>query len=136
MSLIKITKNFNTNTPSWESILNNFNYSVNHKNEIKFNPVSFFVSHDAHLIDEVKNVLTALNLKYAHLYLNLAVEKNTFRRHKDEDDVWFWQAQGITKWQFDDEKHILEPGDLIYVPKHIYHDVTPLTPRAGISMSL
>ena len=136
MSLIKVTKNFNTNTPSWESILNNFNYSVIYKNEIKFNPVSFFVSHDAHLIDEVKNVLAALNLKYAHLYLNLAVEKNTFRRHKDEDDVWFWQAQGITKWEFDNEKHILEPGDLIYVPKHIYHDVTPLTPRAGISMSL
>jgi ribosomal protein L16 Arg81 hydroxylase len=136
MSLIKVTKSFNTNTPSWKSILDNFNYSVVYKNEIKFKPTSFFVSHDAHLIDEVKNVLAALNLNAAHLYLNFAVEKNTFGRHKDEDDVWFWQVQGMTRWQFDNEKHILEPGDLIYVPKHIYHNVTPLTPRAGISMSL
>jgi len=135
MSLIKITKNFNCNTPSWQTIIDNFNYSIIYNNEVRYTPKSFFVSHDAYLMTEVKNVLSSLNLKYAHLYINFAVERNTLARHKDDVDVWFWQAQGITKWKFDDQEHILEPGDLIYVPKKIYHDVTPLTPRAGISMS-
>jgi len=134
--MVKITKNFNQQVPSWESILNNFNYSVINKNLIKSKPLSFFVSHDAHLINEVKNVLNILNLKVAHLYLNFAVEKNTFGRHKDNVDVWFWQVQGETKWEFDDKQFTLNQGDLIYVPQQVYHNVIPLTPRAGISMSL
>ena len=134
--MVKITKNFNQQVPSWKSILNNFNYSAVNKNLIKFKPLSFFVSHDAHLIDEVKNVLNILNLKVAHLYLNFAVEKNTFGKHKDNVDVWFWQVQGETKWEFDNEQYTLNQGDLIFVPQQVYHNVIPLTPRAGISMSL
>lgn len=134
--MVKVTKNFNQQVPSWESILNNLNYSVIHKNLIKSKPKCFFVSHDAHLMKEVKKVLNNLNLKVAHLYINFAVEKNTFGRHKDNVDVWFWQVQGETKWEFDNEQHTLNQGDLIYVPQQIYHNVIPLTPRAGISMSL
>jgi ribosomal protein L16 Arg81 hydroxylase len=135
MSQIKFTKNFNMNVPSWESLINNFNYSVIYKNPIRFSPIGFFVSHNANLIDEVKIILNELKLKQAHLYMNLAIEKNTLGRHHDEEDVWFWQVQGSTKWDFDNGSHILEKGDLIYVPKFIYHNVIPLTPRAGISMS-
>ena len=136
MSQIKITKNFNMNVPSWETLINNFNYSVVHKNLIKSNPLGFFVSYDANLIEEVKKVLQQLKLNEAHLYMNLAVEKNTMGRHDDFFDVWFWQVQGSTKWIFDDQSYILEQGDLIFVPKLIYHNTCPLTPRAGISMSL
>ena len=48
-------------------------------------------------------------------------------------DVYFWQIQGSTKWEFDSLSYILNPGDLIYVPRGVYHSVFPLTPRVGIS---
>jgi ribosomal protein L16 Arg81 hydroxylase len=31
------------------------------------------------------------------------------------------------------ESFVLSPGDIIYVPKSIVHEVTSLTPRAAIS---
>jgi ribosomal protein L16 Arg81 hydroxylase len=69
------------------------------------------------------------------LYLNICVSE-TFGRHKDSMDVYFWQIQGSTRWEFDNINYVLAPGDLIYVPKETYHNVVPLGPRAGISMSL
>tara|TARA_R100001510_G_scaffold41888_1_gene38244 strand:+ start:216 stop:629 length:414 start_codon:yes stop_codon:yes gene_type:complete len=134
----KLIKKYNLKTPSWESLLDNLNYSMyegNSPHGIKHNPLGFFVTHEADKISEVKEVLEKLDLNYAHLYLNLLINEETFGRHNDEVDVYFWQVQGISKWIFDKENYILEKGDLIIVPKGIYHDVKPLSPRAGISMS-
>tara|TARA_R100000697_G_scaffold71140_1_gene83470 strand:- start:295 stop:705 length:411 start_codon:yes stop_codon:yes gene_type:complete len=136
MKKSKFTKDYNSLVPSWNKILDNLNYSFEKQNLIKHNCLGFIVSHDAHLIDEVKDTLDKLNLKEAHLYINLVNEKNTFGRHCDDIDVYFWQAQGKTKWIFDDECFEMEPGDLMYIPKGMYHEVYPLTPRAGISMSI
>lgn len=133
--MIKLTKNFNKKTPSWEVILNNFNDSHVNNELIKHSNFGFFVSHNAKNIPEVKKVLKILKLKEAHLYFNICIS-NTFGRHKDSMDVYFWQIQGSTKWEFDSLSYILNPGDLIYVKKEIYHNVIPLGPRAGISMSL
>jgi len=30
----------------------------------------------------------------------------------------------------------MSPGDFIYVPKNIFHEVIPLTPRVGISFGI
>jgi len=65
----------------------------------------------------------------------LCAEKINFGRHNDDMDVWFWQCQGLSRWVLDDKEFTLEPGDLIYVKKGIYHNVSALTPRAGVSMS-
>ena len=40
-----------------------------------------------------------------------------------------------TKWAVDKE-YILEPGDLIKIPKNTSHEVKPLTARAGISFGI
>ena len=32
-------------------------------------------------------------------------------------DVYYWQCQGVTKWIVEDKEVVLNPGDLIYVPK-------------------
>ena len=137
---INLIKKYNLNTPSWTLLLLNFNNSVNTKKLIKYNTNNlngFFVSHNADEIPDVKKVLKNLNLTIAHLYINIITSSGSFGRHKDTTDVWFWQCQGVSKWIFDNnEEYILEPGDLIYVSKGIYHNVVPLTPRAGISMSL
>ena len=131
-----LKKNYNNNVLGWDIILNNFNESVKRNTLIKHNPIGFFVSHDAHDIPELKPVLKDLKCKVAHLYFNIDASSKTFGSHKDTMDVWFWNCQGRTKWIIEDKKQfILEPGDLIFVKKDIFHHAIPLTPRAGISMS-
>lgn len=134
--MIKVTKNYNKNTPSWETLLNNFNDSVLNKKLIKHKCFGFFVSHDAHEIKEVKKVLKNLKLKVAHLYFNVTKVGGTFGWHKDDVDVYYWQVQGYTEWIFEEKRVVLKKGDLLYVPKGIYHNVIAHEPRAGVSMSL
>jgi mannose-6-phosphate isomerase-like protein (cupin superfamily) len=133
--MIEYTKNyFNTNI-DWQDLLENFNESVLLNEEVKFNPIAFYVSHSAIRIEKLKILYEKLNIKQAHLYLSLTNICKNFGPHADTMDVWFWQAKGKTKWQVLGNEYILSPGDLIYVPKGIEHNVIALTPRAGISMS-
>jgi len=138
MKTSKITyliKNWNNDVVNWNEALINFNQSILSENLVK-GENGFYVSHDGHKINKVKKVLENNNFKDAHLYFNIVTQTKTFGKHKDTMDVWFWQCQGITKWIIEDNKEfILSPGDLIYVPKGFYHEVKPLSPRLGISMS-
>ena len=103
---------------------------------IKFNYPGFFVSHEGHEIETVKPILKDLNCNIAHLYFNITTKAETFGKHKDVMDVYFWQCQGATKWIIEDkDKVILNPGDLIFIPKGVHHNVIPLSPRLGVSMS-
>lgn len=130
----KLERNFNKKVPSWQCILENYNWSLANKKLVKHICPGFFASHEAHLIKEVEVSLQKLNCKTAHLYINTCVGP-TFGRHKDNTDVHFWQVQGITHWIIDNNTIILSPGDLLIVKKQVYHEVVPQTPRAGISMS-
>ena len=137
MNKISVKKGYNLNTPSWESIFENLSLAVETNTEIKHNGEDYFVSHISEHIPEVKSVLEELQLNTAHSYINLTSVGNTFGRHNDTMDVWYWQVKGKTEWSFDDhETIVLDEGDLIEVPKGIYHSVKPLTPRVGISMGL
>ena len=120
---------------TWEEVIYNLNQSIQNKELIKHNKESFYVSHSAHTIPKVKILLDKLNCKEAHLYINYISNKTGFGRHKDSMDVWFWQAIGETEWKLDDFTYLLKPGDLIYVPSGIYHEVIPNSARVGISMS-
>jgi mannose-6-phosphate isomerase-like protein (cupin superfamily) len=129
-------KNYNSNVLTWEECLINFNESVLNEENIKHNPLGFFVSHSANKIERLKPILDDLKLTVAHLYFNVSTQKQNFGPHRDVDDVYFWQCQGITRWTIENKDvYILEPGDLITVPKNTLHNVEALTPRVGISMS-
>ena len=121
MSTYKLERNFNKKVPDWQTILENFNWSLVNKKFTK-------------LIKEVKESLEKLKCKTAHLYISTCVGP-TYGKHKDDIDVYFWQVQGIAEWIVDNHCIILSPGDLITVKKDVYHEVVPKTPRAGISMS-
>ena len=59
-----------------------------------------------------------------------------FGNHNDDVDVWFWQNKGVSKWDFNNgDSYTLDEGDLIYVPKGVYHKVSSVVARFGISMS-
>ena len=128
-------REYNLNVVDWTEAFLNYDKSVHLYKEIKFNYPGFFVSHEGHNIDKVKDVLKDLECNTAHLYFNVTTKAETFGRHKDTMDVYYWQCQGVTQWIVEDKNVILNPGDLIYIPSGMYHSVTPLSPRLGISMS-
>ena len=73
----------------------------------------------------------------AHVYANLSKYAKTFGKHKDNVDVFYLQAIGKTKWEIEGHgEYLLDVGDLIYCPKNIYHTVTSLSPRVGISYGI
>ena len=133
---VKYKEKYHLNVPSWDSIIHNLQHSIDNNLPMKSNNNSFYVTHHAHLILETKPLMKKLKAYDAHLYINFFPETKTFGKHKDTMDVAFWQVQGETEWTVEDKVYILNPGDLIYVPKGIEHSVHPLTIRAGISFGV
>lgn len=79
------------------------------------------------------------NLDYhinAHVYTSILPYAQSHGWHNDISDVYYWQQQGQVKFKVYDEKeytYIMKPGDCIFIPPGMYHDVIPLTARVGIS---
>ena len=69
----------------------------------------------------------------AHIYTHLTTLSNGLGNHKDTDDVLFCQIHGKTLWKVNNFQFILEPKDIIFVPKGVNHHVISMTPRVGIS---
>lgn len=69
--------------------------------------------------------------------LSITNKELTTGRHSDPIDVIYCQFVGSVVWSiFTDqgkEDFVLNPGDVIYVPKSIDHEVLSLTPRAALS---
>ena len=131
-----VRRGYNNNTISWKEAFSNFNDSISKKEFVK-NIEGFFVSHNAERISLVQDVLNDLECRVAHLYIGIDVTNPGFGNHVDEDDVWFWQNKGISRWDFNNgDSYTLNEGDLIYVPKGVYHKVSTIEARFGISMSL
>ena len=131
-----VRRGYNNNTISWKEAFSNFNDSISKKEFIK-NIEGFFVSHNAERISLVQDVLNDLECRVAHLYIGIDVTNHGFGNHFEEDDVWFWQNKGISRWDFNNgDSYTLNEGDLIYVPKGVYHKVSTIEARFGISMSL
>lgn len=134
MKRVKVIKKYNNQTIDWKDAFYNLNESMSRKELIKTSS-GFFVSHNAEKIKRVKNVLKDLDCQVAHLYIGIDINNPGFGMHVDTVDVWFWQNKGVSEWEFENSKHVLYEGDLIYVPKGMYHKVNSLEARFGISMS-
>jgi uncharacterized RmlC-like cupin family protein len=69
--------------------------------------------------------------------VSLTSKEPTTGRHDDPVDVIYCQFIGSVTWNIFYENAIetflLNPGDVIYVPKLISHEVVSLSPRAAIS---
>jgi len=60
--------------------------------------------------------------------------------HSDDADGMFIQGDGSTLWKFykDNEmieSHTINTGDLIYIPRDLFHSVESLNPRHSVSIS-
>ena len=69
--------------------------------------------------------------------VSLTNKEPTTGKHSDPIDVIYCQFVGSVTWTiFDENKSnvfILNPGDIIYVPKSVVHEVKYSNPRAAIS---
>lgn len=72
--------------------------------------------------------------------ISLTTAERSTGKHCDNKDVVFWQCIGKTEWTvwYKEEEfvYILEPGDVIYIPRLTMHQVVSIEPRASISMAL
>jgi hypothetical protein len=138
-------------TPSWEEILSEFNreylihLQTGDPNIFKYQERFGFVLHQCEAIPIVREFLHHIaknyhrqNQNYTALgYISFSSESATYGRHRDVMDVWCWQMTGYTLWQVEGRRRnfekVLEPGELIYVPRGMWHNTKPSTPRAGLS---
>ncbi len=140
-----VVRNVDLETPSWNDILTHLNRNIVSKAKMKILDNLGFVYFDADCMPQVNSLLADIRQTTdkpcsAHCYVSLLEISSTFGRHNDNADVFFWQVQGSTQWRVEQDSQVYEytllPNDIIYIPRFVVHEVTPLTPRAGISFGI
>ena len=140
-----VFRNLNLELPTWDEILREFDESVFSKNNFKANNTLKFISMDGHRIKLASDFLHHVHQLdpgrtcSAHCYVALKTSTGTFGRHNDSADVIYWQLQGRTKWIVEDTnitEYEIFTNDAIYIPCKMFHTVTSLTPRAGMSFGI
>ena len=134
-------------TPGWDDVFGNLEKSIEEQSLVKIGPYFSLVTHngDKHIkragefLNEIRKLDTSLSGS-AHVYIGLTKFSESFGKHKDNCDTFFWQAIGSTSWkvfaQTGVKEHVLNAGDMIYVPRYMEHEVASLSPRVGISFGL
>lgn len=134
-------------TPGWDEVFMNLEKSIAEDSLIKIGPYFSLVTHNgdkhipraAQILAQIKTLDPSLSGS-AHVYIGLTKFSESFGRHKDNCDTFFWQIIGSTNWkvytQEGTREHTLHVGDLIYVPRYMEHEVSSLCPRVGISFGL
>ena len=82
--MFNIKRKFDENTPTWQEAIDNVNFSIQNNEDVKVKEPGHYVVHEAQRIWLVQKILEKLNLKYAHLYMNIVADTGTFGNHKDE----------------------------------------------------
>jgi mannose-6-phosphate isomerase-like protein (cupin superfamily) len=154
-----LIKGWNHNTLNWDECIDIYNTSIEEsKNELmikcdehmslycgdgKLNPIvakmklpGFFVCHSANIHKKVQEVMKMVNATDAHIYFNITRKAGSFGLHHDDTDVVYWQCVGKVVVIIDDVEYLLKPGDMIKIPKYVKHNVVPITPRIGVSLSV
>jgi hypothetical protein len=83
------------------------------------------------------------NCKFGECYINLSTPSRILQPHNDPWAAISWQCIGSVEWRIFPDYHdetkwdtyILNPGDLIVVPKYMKHLVIPKGPRASLTIT-
>ena len=122
----------------------------------EFNDVTLpsLASHNAELIPQVSFIRKAIEEKHhisrtthrvnCHMFISLVSESEGLQWHNDNMDTYIWQVIGQTKWELqmgpaeDDpiEEFVLQPNEMIYIPKYWRHKPTIIEPRVSVSFSI
>lgn len=137
---ISVCKNGLTKFPTWDEIFYDLDLSFKKNHFIRtFNGFGITTHNADEHLECCRNFLRDMQFLFpdkkpsAHIYTSLTTENFGLGKHKDTVEVFFWQVHGKTLWIFDDMQIDLKPGDVLYVPKLVYHQVMSMSPRVGIS---
>ena len=75
---------------------------------------------------------------YSECYINFSRHAEKLNPHTDQWTAVSWNCIGQVEWKIYDMNknaisYILNPGDIIVIPKGVFHSAYPLSPRASIS---
>lgn len=141
--------------PAFESFLNHLEIYQKVSNGVRnFGPTYYVIE----LFDQDLTKITKTYLGYDTVYkeldeanalgimnrpvmlLSTSLDSPELPKHKDPCDQMHWTCVGKEFWKvwlYDDKvlEFNLEPGDLIFIPVGLYHQVKSVTIRAGITWS-
>ena len=154
-SLTHIKKQLNV-FPDWSDIINSVDHAMK-EDSIQESPpnceqvgnVRFFdrllliVNHAERYeypgLSEINEYFKGLDIELlkALAIVHFASLQKTTGRHHDEKSVIYVQLINSVIWHVWEngvkKEFLLEPGDMIFVPKMTDHEVVPLMPRVGIT---
>lgn len=141
-----VVRDTHFNKPTWDEVIDLVDFSFNNNQPHKDSGNYGLVVHCAEMIPSVEYVVNEIQKHHehctdidSHVYMSLSSMSKTFGRHRDDVDVFFWQVKGQTRWIVEGSQKVsttLNSGDIIYVPRGLYHDTRPLGPRFGISFGV
>lgn len=121
----------------------------NFKSKISSNYLNDFIFESVFKIENIendyvfKNIFDLLNKNFnienkkSDLFMFLSfVSGNKSITHKDEYDVYILELLGKTMYKIEKEEFILEPNDLLFIPKNKIHKAIGLTPRICLSYAI
>ena len=140
----QVYKNFWLDLPDFITVLSDLELDIDTPNSFQHIGRWGFVTWHGERMAKVKFILDGIHTLRpkdrctAHIYLSIFSNSKTFGRHKDVSDVFYIQGVGKTSWLVEDNdvayNYVLEEGDMLYIPKQMFHTPLPLTPRYGISI--
>jgi len=130
---------------TWEDVIDNLDRTITEDLHYKSRDNYGIVTHDTRdilkiypVLNKIKECLPGVEIT-THLYTSFTSISKTFGKHNDVMDVVIWQCIGTTHWTIYDDKtfnYRLKPGEFLYIPKEMYHDTTPITPRSSVSFGI
>ena len=79
-------------------------------------------------------LLNNCNKNDVHVYASFSKKSKSFKLHKDNAHNFILQTEGKSHWIVKDMFNIiLEPNDIIYIPKMVEHECIPLGKRISLS---
>lgn len=147
--------------PGWGDFIDNMNSAVKDSSSVKeppldnfdrinhlrfYNKLTFGIDHsDRHPypgLEEMQEYMKSLNLEpfVTMSFISLTDSMPTTSRHADQCSIMYIQAVNSVKWvvvcRGVEFEYILDPGDVLFIPQGLAHEIFPFMPRAGLSFAV
>lgn len=131
---------------TWDDVIYGIDQAVLHDTGMHIMNNFGMIIHNAerdHTIQSMLENFSELDPDYdsdARWFISMTSRSETFEKHQDTYDVWYWQTIGNISWKIWDDgvehSYTLEPNDLLFIPQKMWHQTSSIMPRAGISFGV
>jgi ribosomal protein L16 Arg81 hydroxylase len=93
-------------------------------------------------LNEIKEYFKSVNVEFLKslVIVHFSTLQKTTGRHYDDKSVIYIQLINSVVWNVWEndvkKEFVLEPGDIMFMPKMIEHEVIPLMPRVAITFGI